>query len=178
MEPEYIELVLTVADSDTNVTDTLIRIDKNDSMNLWSWRDWVKNPYWYKIKITLYINKKTGYKFYKIKINNKTYILSRVVYKAYNNDWNITDNSKNNIIDHININSLDNRIENLRILTQQQNLWNTKAKGYYWHKRNNKWQAAIKINRKSKHLGYFDNEEDARQAYLNAKEIYHKLPAK
>ena len=179
MEPEYIELVLTVADSDTNVTDTLIRIDKNDSVNVYSWRETITKPsYWFKLKVTLYTNKKTGYKFYKIKINNKTYILSRVVYKAYNNDWNITDNSKNNFIDHINKNSLDNRIENLRILTNQQNQWNTNAKGYHWDKKNNKWRARIKINGKTKHLGRFTEEEDARQAYLNAKELYHKLPAK
>jgi len=168
METEYIELVLN---------DTLIRIDKNNSMNVYSWRDWVKNPYWYKIKVILFINKKSGYKKYQIKINQKNYNLSRVFYKAHNYDWNITDTSKNNIIDHININSLDNRIENLRILTNHQNQWNTNAKGYTWSKRKNKWHAQIQINYKNKFLGLFDNEEDARQAYLNAKEVYHKLPA-
>ena len=167
MEPEFVEIVLN---------DTLIRIDKNDSMDIYSWRDWVKTPYWFKIKITLNVSK-YNYKKYRIKINNKLYNLSRVVYKAHNNDWNITDNSMNNFIDHININSLDNRIENLRILTHQQNQWNKKCKGYSWNKQHNKWQAHIRINRKNKNLGYFDNEEDARQSYLNAKEIYHKLPA-
>ena len=103
-------------------------------------------------------------------------ILSRVVYKAYNNDWDITDSSKNNQVDHINVNSLDNRIENLRILTQQQNLFNTKAKGYTWSNLHNKWQSQIMINNKQKSLGRFENEEDAHQAYLNAKELYHKLP--
>ena len=169
MEPEYIE---------ATINNKLIRIDKNDSMNVYSWRENKTKPsYWYKIKV-LFINKKTGYKRYQIKINRKNYILSRVVYKAHNNDWNITDISKNNLIDHININSLDNRIENLRILTNQQNQWNKKYKGYYWDKRKNKWLSRIGINNKSKFLGYFDNEEDAHQAYLNAKEIYHKVPAK
>jgi len=167
MEPEYIELV---------INDTLIRIDKNDTMNVYSWRENKTKPsYWFKIKVT-YIDKK--YKKYELKINQKNYLLSRVVYKAHNNDWNITDNSMNNFIDHINNNSVDNRIENLRILTHQQNQWNTNAKGYHWFNRDNNWRANIKINGKTKHLGYFDNEEDAHQAYLNAKEIYHKLPAK
>ena len=167
MEAEYIE---------ATINDRLIRIDKNDSMNVWSWRDWVKTPYWFKIKIILQTTIK-GYKYYRIKINKKDYLLSRIVYKAHNNDWDITDNSMNNFIDHINNNSLDNRIENLRILTHQQNLWNTNAKGYYWNKQNNKWHAQIRINDKKKFLGLFENEEDAHQAYLNAKEIHHKVPA-
>jgi len=170
MEAEYVE---------ATINNKLIRIDKNNSMNVYNWRDWVKNPYWYKIKVILSVNKNTGYKKYYININRKNYNLSRIVFKAHNNDWNITDISKNNFIDHININSLDNRIENLRILTNQQNQWNTNrnAKGYYWNKRKNKWNAQISINGKKKYLGYFDNEEDALIAYLNAKELYHKLPA-
>jgi len=167
MEAEYIE---------ATINDILIRVDKNNSMNVYSWRDWVKTPYWFKIKIILQTNY-NGYKLYQVNIDNKKYNLSRVVYKAYNNDWDITDSSDNNFIDHINNNSLDNRIENLRILTNQQNLWNTNAKGYYWNKQNNKWQAQIKINNKKKYLGIFTEEEDARQAYLNAKDLYHKLPA-
>ena len=161
---------------EATINDRLIRIDKNDSMNVWTWRDWLKTPYWFKMKITLYTNY-TGYKYYRIHIDNKKYNLSRVVYKAYNNDWDITDSSKNNQVDHINKNSLDNRIENLRILTNQQNQWNNKAKGYYWNKADKNWRAQIKINNKSKYLGSFTEEEDARQAYLNAKEIHHKVPA-
>ena len=168
MEAEYIELVLN---------DRLIRIDKNDSMNVYSWRDWVKTPYWFKIKPTLTIYKKSRYKRYIIKINNKTYGLSRIVYKAHNNEWDIEDGSDNNFIDHINNNSIDNRIENLRVLTNQQNCFNRNAKGYCWHNRESKWRAQIKINGKQKTLGYFTEEEDAHQAYLNAKELYHNLPA-
>ena len=33
----------------------------------------------------------------------------------------------------------------------------------------------ISLNRKTIHLGYFDNEQDARKAYLNAKLIYHVI---
>ena len=38
-----------------------------------------------------------------------------------------------------------------------------------------KWCAQIKINKKKKHIGYFDNEEDARNAYLEAKAKYHVI---
>ena len=170
MEPVYVELVLN---------DRLIRINKNDSMDLYSWRDWIKTkpPYWYKIKPSLIINKKSGYKSYKIQINCKPYLLSRIVYKAHNNDWDITDVSDTNFIDHINVNSLDNRIENLRILTNQQNQWNTNAKGYNWCKRRNKWRAQININGKRTNLGSFTEEEDAKNAYLEAKSLYHIIIA-
>jgi len=76
-------------------------------------------------------------------------------------------------IDHINRVPDDNRIENLRLVTPDENKFNTNAKGYNWNKRNKKWQARIKINKKSKSLGHFNNEEDARQAYLKAKKEHH-----
>ena len=75
-------------------------------------------------------------------------------------------------IDHIDGHPLNNAVSNLRIVTHQQNHWNrTRAKGYT--KRGNKWEARIKVNQKTIYLGNFDNEIDARNAYLNAKRIYH-----
>jgi hypothetical protein len=83
-----------------------------------------------------------------------------------------------NFIDHIDGNPSNNKIENLRDVTAQQNQWNqTKAKGYCWSKFANKFQAQIKINRKVKFLGYFQTEQEARNAYLKAKEIYHVINA-
>jgi hypothetical protein len=79
------------------------------------------------------------------------------------------------IIDHINRNITDNCVSNLRQVTQQQNLFNKNAKGYYWKKASQNWRALIGIDGKSIYLGSFDLEEDARQAYLNAKEKYHVI---
>jgi len=79
-------------------------------------------------------------------------------------------------IDHINGVRNDNRICNLRSVTNQQNQHNqTKAKGYSWHKQTNKFQARIKLNGKLINLGLFNTEDEARQAYLQAKEIYHNF---
>ena len=78
-----------------------------------------------------------------------------------------------NEIDHINGDKEDNRIANLREVTHQQNLFNKKAKGYYWCKLNNKWRSKIGLNSKSIHLGLFETEIEARQAYLDAKKIHH-----
>src|SRR5438128_2871414 len=71
--------------------------------------------------------------------------------------------------DHINLNSLDNRKENLRICTNQQNNWNKPAGirnktgivGVHFAKHCNRWCAQIKINGKTKHLGIFKDIQDA-----------------
>jgi hypothetical protein len=79
-------------------------------------------------------------------------------------------------IDHINGVKDDNRICNLRSVTNQQNQWNRKtAKGYYFNKEKNKWQSNIRVNNKTIYLGRYNTEEDARAAYLAAKEKYHKI---
>ena len=169
MEDVYVE---------ATINDRLIRINKNDSMDVYIWRDYyIKTPKWVKKKPSLTIDKKTKYEKYIMGINGKTCRLSRVVYKAHNPDWDITDTSDTNFIDHINNNSLDNRIENLRILTHQQNQFNSKAKGYSWHKQRKKYVATIKLNYVDIHLGLFAEEEDARNAYLEAKEKYHNIIA-
>ena len=88
------------------------------------------------------------------------------------------------IIDHINRNRLDNQKSvNLRFASDSFNARNTSKKegcsskyvGVYWRKDKNKWEAYITINCRRKHLGYFDVEEDARDAYLEA---YKELESK
>ena len=43
--------------------------------------------------------------------------------------------------------------------------WTSKYKGVYFNKSSNKWTAQIRINGKSKHLGYFKTELEAHKAY-------------
>ncbi len=78
--------------------------------------------------------------------------------------------------DHKYHNTLDNRRLNLRIVTHQQNQWNNRnSKGYTWRKDAGKYRAEIKVNSKSIHLGYFPIAEEAHNAYLEAKKLYHKF---
>jgi hypothetical protein len=99
----------------------------------------------------------------------KKHKVHRLVAQAY------LDNYANDLeVDHIDGCRINNQISNLRMVTHQQNHFNrTTAKGYIWNKRDKKWQAYIKINGKQKHLGYFDTEAEARDAYLTAKKILH-----
>ena len=81
-----------------------------------------------------------------------------------------------NQADHINHNTLDNRIDNLRICTPQENAMNRKPrsnttsqfKGVSWHSQMKKWLVHITINKKIKHLGYFHSEIFAAGVYDRA----------
>ena len=72
-------------------------------------------------------------------------------------------------IDHINGNPLDNRRENLRIVTRQQNLQNGRSKheGYKgtWLSPSGKWLSAITHNYRFISLGTFETEKEAALAY-------------
>ena len=79
-------------------------------------------------------------------------------------------------IDHINGDRLDNRVENLRAVTAQENMFNqTKAKGFHWNMTIEKFQAKIRKNGKTIHLGFYDTPQEARAAYLRAKEDLHVI---
>ena len=153
------------------------RLKYEDGM-LYRWyykngRGFLKNPYWKVIKQS---PDKNGY--CQARLDGKKYIYHRVVYKVCNPEWDITDCSKENQIDHIcGLRPLDNSIENLRILNSQQNTCNNLhwVKGYTFIKGRNKYRAIITINGKSKSLGYYDTAEEAREAYLKAKEIHHNI---
>jgi hypothetical protein len=72
-------------------------------------------------------------------------------------------------LDHIDHDKLNNRIENLRIVNHQENHRNTSRRrnntsghmGVSWFAAGNKWSAYIMVDRKKKHLGYFDRLDDA-----------------
>lgn len=77
---------------------------------------------------------------------------------------------------HINYKKLDNRKSNLQVCTLiQHRCYKHSPKGCSWNKNTNKWQAEIKFNGKRKHLGCFDNEKEAHEAYLRAKQKYHRI---
>lgn len=79
---------------------------------------------------------------------------------------------KGQFVDHINGNTLDNRVSNLRLCTQQQNTFNgasrggsSQYKGVTWDRRLKKWAAQLTHNGKRHYLGLFIEEEDAAAAY-------------
>lgn len=89
---------------------------------------------------------------------------------------------RNKQIDHINMNKLDNRRENLRIVTPSQNHMNKLAnpnksndtKGVYWDKSLNIWKAIIGINGKNIYLGSSYNLARAIEIRNDGVKKYHK----
>ena len=104
-----------------------------------------------------------------VNCNGKIYLRHRII--AYSFLKLDIDNVKS-FVDHIDQDKLNNNINNLRVVTNQQNTFNTKAKGYYWDKQANKFHAQIRFN-KVINLGLFDTADEAHNAYLQAKLIYH-----
>ena len=86
-----------------------------------------------------------------------------------------------NVVDHINHKKYDCRKVNLRECTSSKNNMNRSlhsnntsgVTGVSWHKGINKWCAIIKIDGKQKHLGSFENFEDAKRKRLEAEEKYY-----
>jgi hypothetical protein len=80
------------------------------------------------------------------------------------------------VIDHINRDKMDNRISNLRASTPLKNGQNIElGKGYSYIKGKNLYQSRIRVNQKFISLGYYRNEKEAREAYLEAKNKYHDI---
>ncbi len=85
----------------------------------------------------------------------------------------ITNAPEKLVVDHRNHDTLNNTKKNLRIVTQQCNNFNMRVKGYHFCKIKNRFIAQIKLNKKQKTIGCYKNEEDAKNAYINAKKQYH-----
>ena len=102
--------------------------------------------------------------------HRKEYKIHQLVAMAF---LNHTPNGNKLVVDHINDNKLDNRLENLQIVTNRENTCKTQGnyssqyKGVGWYKRDSKWRAMIMINKKQYHLGYFNCELAAGLAYQN-----------
>ena len=150
-----------------------LRIDPDNSNNIQKWRDTyrgilMKKPYWRQVSVY-----KIRHGYYQCSIGMKKYYHHRVVYWVHYPDWNIHDNSHDNVIDHIDGNPSNNHISNLRVATQGENMQNSTAKGYTYDKINKKWRSNIKVNGKIIHLGRFETEEEAHEAYIKAKREHH-----
>ena len=89
----------------------------------------MKNPYWVKYKQTI-VRDKRGKEYRRVALGNRKFLVHRIIYYIHNQEWDIWDGSKSNLIDHIDRNTFNNNIENLRMATHQQNMWNTKSKCY------------------------------------------------
>jgi hypothetical protein len=76
-------------------------------------------------------------------------------------------------VDHINGNTVDNRLVNLRACSRKNNIRNSHKRGAFtsrflgvcWNKRQKKWVAQITVDHKNSNLGFYHEEELAALAY-------------
>ena len=114
-----------------------------------------------------------GYR--RIKIDKKNYLCHRLAWLWIHGEF------PSGVLDHINGEKSDNRIENLRkaiggqnIMNVQRKLNNTSGhKGVFWKKSIEKWQVAVGANGKQHHIGYFLDKEDAINAAISARNRLH-----
>ena len=96
--------------------------------------------------------------------------------KAHRVIWAISHSYWPDVIDHIDGDTLNNRLDNLRSVTQHDNCRNTArhknnntgVSGVSWHSRNETWCVYVTINKKRKHIGSFNLFELACEARRSA----------
>ena len=109
-----------------------------------------------------------------IGVDSELYYAHRLAWLHYYGYWPIDQ------IDHINRDKADNRISNLRDVTNAENHRNRSANsnnksghlGVYWVKRTGRWEAAITVNWVKIPLGQYDQLEDAIAARKAAEAKY------
>jgi hypothetical protein len=121
-----------------------------------------------------------------IKYKGKEYMRSNLIWIYHHGEIPV-----DRLVDHRNPNNtLDDRLENLRLATHKENSVNrvkisnfkgkptsSKYKGVSWYKRDNNWRAKLSVRKDGKrcylHLGYFDTQEEAYAAYVAAAKLWH-----
>lgn len=106
--------------------------------------------------------------YLRICVDGKRYLGHRVLWILYHGT------EPPSIIDHIDGNRSNNRKSNLRPATSRLNGINTarnrngRLPGACWYKRHSCWRAQINIDGKKRHLGYYDTELEAHEAWKRA----------
>jgi hypothetical protein len=116
---------------------------------------------------------KAGY--LRTRVSGALYLNHRLIWFMHHGTWP-------SVVDHINGNKQDNRLENLRACNQSQNMQNCKnkksnktgVKGVQWREDKQKYRARITVDRKEYFVGYFLTLDEARDAITAAREHYHK----
>ena len=117
-----------------------------------------------------------------IRVDGRLIRAHRIAWFLHHGRWPIHQ------IDHMNGIRNDNRIENLRECTPRQNSQNSIKRtrsngasytsslvGVSWSNRRNRWIAQMRINGPNTYLGSYKSEQEAYQAYLDAKIKHHEF---
>lgn len=110
--------------------------------------------------------------YWQIRYRGKFYKAHRIIWELHNERLTSTQ-----VIDHIDRNPANNKIENLRVATRSENQWNSKSKKKYkgisLHRPSGLWTAKIMKHGKTYSLKYFNSPEEAHKAYCEAADKLH-----
>ena len=114
-----------------------------------------------------------GYRI--VVVNGRQYMEHRLIWIMHGND-------PVQMLDHIDGNQLNNRIENLRPATNSQNQMNMRLpkdntsgiKGVSWNKREQRWIGQVMLNQKSYRTKFFKDKEECGRAVAELREKLHK----
>lgn len=109
-----------------------------------------------------------------VRVNDAQYKAHRLIYLMHHGKLP-------RMLDHIDCNRANNRIENLREASLSQNRMNSTiaknntsgSKGVWWNKVHQKWQVCIRKDNKSNYLGTYSNKEEAIQVANKYREQIH-----
>ena len=113
--------------------------------------------------------------YIKVGISGKNYLIHRLIFMWHHGYFP-------QIVDHIDGNNKNNRIENLRPATNAENCQNQKLpkdntsgyKNVSWNKLKRRWVVSLRINKTIKNFGYFKDLELAELVAQEARTKYHK----
>ena len=167
---EYIQSMLKI---DEDSPSGLTWLPRDDVEEKWNSRYANKNA---GCKVT----NASGYKKWNVQVtyNDKknTLLCSRIIFLLHNGYL-----TKDKEIDHADGNSLNNKINNLRESTRDQNQHNAKlqknnksgVKGVSWNVKSKKWRVTIMVNKKRYNFGLYEKLEDAIKVAIEARKKLH-----
>jgi hypothetical protein len=136
--------------------------------------------FWKKDKCNIKAGQQAGSRhwrgYFSVYVLGKSYLAHRLAWFYFYGKW------PENSIDHINGLFADNKISNLRDISQKENMQNRRTPkknrlegllGTHWNPRINKWHATIYYEGKNRHLGVFETAEEAHAVYLQEKRKHH-----
>jgi hypothetical protein len=109
-----------------------------------------------------------------VRVGNTPYLVHRIIFMMHHGYMP-------NMVDHINRNQADNRIENLREATKSENSMNrpkqrnntSGTKGVSWSKQAQKWHVRVTVNKKCINIGQYKDLELAELVSVEAQNKYH-----